>query len=268
MIQNEEIITGITGTTDHSSIPQFGTAEYSHVPGSETCEICSVQISTVYYRFNSQNAAKMVCEECSARIRAEQKVDSNPLFARALIFGIGGAILGMILYATVVIVTGWTIGYLALAVGWLVGRAMMMGSKGTGGRRYQIAAVLLTYVAISLYFIPTVIAYNLKHQSALHQQHGSTGNAGGQDASAQSDNDVDQTGEGNVSHSNKTQGVSSLFGWILALVGLGLISPFTALIDPAHGVINLVILFVGLSFAWRATQGQSFSVDGPYSVGG
>jgi hypothetical protein len=39
-------------------------------------------------------------------------------------------------------------------VGYIVGKAIVMGSKGQGGRRYQIAAVALTYVAVSLSAVP------------------------------------------------------------------------------------------------------------------
>ena len=78
--------------------------------------------------------------------------------------------LGLILYATVVIVTGWSIGYLALAVGWLVAKGIMKGSNGMGGRRYQIAAVLLTYASISMAAIPIGLAYFAKHREATPTQ--------------------------------------------------------------------------------------------------
>jgi predicted outer membrane lipoprotein len=57
-----------------------------------------------------------------------------------MIFGVGGAILGLILYSAFGIITGLEIGYLPLAVGYIVGKAVGMGSGGVGGRRYQIAA--------------------------------------------------------------------------------------------------------------------------------
>ena len=49
----------------------------------------------------------------------------------------GAAILGAILYFAVTAITGYEIGLVAIAVGWLVGRAIQ---KGTGGRpiRFRI----------------------------------------------------------------------------------------------------------------------------------
>jgi hypothetical protein len=58
-------------------------------------------------------------------------------------FGIGGAVLGMILYAAFGILTGLVIGYVALGVGYIVAKAITMGSKGVGGQPYQIAAAVL-----------------------------------------------------------------------------------------------------------------------------
>ena len=45
--------------------------------------------------------------------------DSHALFVRGLLFGVGGALLGLILYATVIISTHLEIGYVSLAVGYI-----------------------------------------------------------------------------------------------------------------------------------------------------
>ena len=44
--------------------------------------------------------------------------------------------------------TGYEIGLIAVAVGWLVGGAVRLGSKGLGGKPFQALAVALTYLAI------------------------------------------------------------------------------------------------------------------------
>lgn len=48
---------------------------------------------------------------------------------------------------------------------------------------------------------------------------------------------------------------------VLTLIGLA--SPFLELADPAHGLIGLVILFVGLRIAWRLTAGRPIDIVGP-----
>ena len=78
----------------------------------------------------------MACEGCAQQLERQLPKDSHAAYVQGMLFGIGAAILGMALYAGFTIVTGFYIGYVSLAVGWLVGKAMMLGSKGVGGRRY------------------------------------------------------------------------------------------------------------------------------------
>jgi hypothetical protein len=97
--------------------------------------------------------------------------DTHAAFVRGLTFGIGGAVLGLIIYAAFGIITGLMLGYISLAVGYIVGKAIKMGSKGIGGRRYQIAAVLLTYIAVSMAAVPIGISQIVKHnQKVRHAQ--------------------------------------------------------------------------------------------------
>ena len=100
----------------------------------------------------------MACENCVRQVEARFPKDSHAAYVRGLFFGLGAAIVGMILYAGFTIVTGIYLGYVSLAVGWLVGKGIMLGSKGIGGRRYQIAAVILTYAAVSIAFVPIAIS--------------------------------------------------------------------------------------------------------------
>jgi hypothetical protein len=48
----------------------------------------------------------------------------------------------------------------------------------------------------------------------------------------------------------------------------GLASPFLELQSPGSGILGLVILFVGLSIAYRMTKARRLSVDGPFNVTG
>jgi len=75
-------------------------------------------------------------------------------FPRALLMGIIGAAIGCAIYSGFVIITKFEIGIMSLAVGFIVAKLMMIGSKGIGGTQYQITAALLTYLAVSLSFIP------------------------------------------------------------------------------------------------------------------
>jgi hypothetical protein len=58
----------------------------------------------------------------------------------------------------------------------------------------------------------------------------------------------------------------NLGSFALKLLMLGLASPFLELEDPLHGLIGLVILFVGLRIAFQLTAARPLDVDGPYRV--
>jgi hypothetical protein len=130
------------------STPQFNTAEYS--AAGEVCKSCKQPLSGDYYRLNGM----MACASCTQQVRQQMPVDTEPAFLKAIAFGIGAAILGCVFYAGFTIVTNIYIGVVSLAVGWLIGKAMKMGSGGIGGKRYQIAAAVLTYMAVSMAEVP------------------------------------------------------------------------------------------------------------------
>jgi hypothetical protein len=180
----------------------------------------------------------LICANCAQRVKDQMPKDTHRAFVRGILFGIGGAILGLGLYVVFALATGLMIGFVSLAVGLIVGKAIIMGSGGAGGRRYQVAAVLLTYAAVSLAAVPIAISQNMKQRSA--QQHSQT-------------KDSATVGEPKMS---PIKAVGTL-----ALVGLA--SPFLELADPVHGLIGLVILFVGIRIAWKITAGTRVNIIGP-----
>ena len=185
-------------------------------------------------------------------LERRQPADSHAGYVRGMLFGVGAAIVGMAGYAGFTILTGLYIGYVSLAVGWLVGKAIMLGSKGIGGRRYQIAAVILTYAAVSIAAVPIAISYHLKAKSQSESV---------QPQQQQSNADAEN------SQPDKTQPKPQLsFGAaILQLLVIGLASPFLELQDPFHGIIGLVILMVGIRIAWQITAGsRRANIQGPY----
>jgi hypothetical protein len=178
--------------------------------------------------------------------------DTHSTFVRGLVFGLIGAFLGFVLYSAVGIITGLGIGYVSLAVGYIVGRAVLFGSAGMGGRRYQILAALLTYGAVTLSAIPIGISIMMKEKPApaVTQQ-------------------VSATPE-NATNTATSQAELTPLGFVLAILvfaGLGLVSPLLGMMEnPISGLISLVILFVGLRIAWTMTAGNSVKIMGPYNA--
>jgi hypothetical protein len=217
-------------------VPQFTTAEYSGTTAGLACKSCALPVSGAYYQVNGA----ITCAKCVERIKDKLLKDSHAYFSRGILFGIGGAILGFAIYVGFALATGLMIGYVSLAVGYIVGKAIVMGSAGRGGRRYQIAAVLLTYMAVSLAAVPIVISQMRQHRA---QQQAQAGNAAAVNPPKFS--------------------VAKALG-VLVLVGLA--SPLLALSNPLQGIIGLIILFVGIRIAWKMTAAAPTRILGPLSA--
>jgi hypothetical protein len=227
------VISSRNGGNMSNGVPQFARAEYSAGAGEPACKSCGQPIRGAYYQVNGA----VTCSNCAQLVKDQILRDSHSSLARGVLFGIGGAILGLVLYVAVALTTGLIIGFVSLAVGYIVGKAVVMGSGGLGGRRYQIAAVLLTYMAVSLAAVPIAISQQMKQRSA--QQHAQ------------------------VSGSATANAPMSPAKALATLALLGLASPFLALADPAHGIIGLIILFVGVRIAWRIATGRPVTILGP-----
>ncbi len=228
--------------------PQFTTAEYSGSSGGDRCVSCNQPLTARYYRVNT----RMACEGCVQELERRQPADSHAGYVRGMLFGVGAAIVGMAGYAGFTILTGLYIGYVSLAVGWLVGKAIMLGSKGIGGRRYQVAAVILTYAAVSLAAVPIALSYHPKatsHSESVQPQQ------------QQSDADAENSQPDQTQPKPQLSFGAAILQWLV----IGLASPFLELQDPFHGIIGLVILMVGIRIAWQITAGsRRANIQGPY----
>lgn len=146
-------------------------------------------------------------------------------FGLALVFGLGGAVAGALLYAAFIEITNIQIGYLSIAIAFLVAKGMMIGSKGRGGFQYQITAILMTCVAVAV-------------GNALMLYW-----------------DVSKTRAIALSAHNLFALLS--FGFQEPFLEFK-DSPFGAL-------LGLFILFIGLRAAWRMTSGDPNAVRHPFS---
>jgi len=249
--------------------PQFGTAEYKGAAGGETCRACKQTITGEYYRVNGVQA----CAACVGKVKEQMPKDTHAAFVRGMLFGVGGAIAGLIVYSVFGIVTGIVIGYVSLAVGWLVGKAIRAGSKGVGGRRYQIVAVAFTYAAVSMSAIPMGIAQYVKEKKSKENVV-VTSPQGNADSSAAAPGDGTTGGKTGGKTSEPAANAAaaepkkkfSIGAAIGALVFAGLASPFLELGNEPGGIIGLVILFVGMNIAWKLTAAPKLDIVGPFKA--
>ena len=239
-----------------TNLPSFDKAQYTFAPASspDQCTLCQQPIAASYYRINGN----MACGPCATQATPTLPADSHAAFSRAILFGIGAAIVGMIGYALFEIATGIIIGYLAIGVGYLVGKAMKRGSNNRGGRRYQIAAALLTYASVSMAAIPVAIHSYKNHKSAQ------TAPAPTNATSQQFPFPAETASKPAPQPQHAGIGMA-----LLTLAGIGLASPFLELADGFGGIIGLFILFIGIRAAWSLTAGTDSStpdISGPYNA--
>lgn len=182
--------------------------------------------------------------------------DSHKAFSRALLFGIGAAIVGCIGYALFEILTGIVLGWIALLVGLFVGRAMKAGSRGLGGRRYQITAALLTYAAVAVAFVP-VAWHEMGTKENAHS-------AAVQQAQAEHPYPGDTSAPSQPPAKHAT-GFGGFLIAIATLLGLGLVSPFLMFTGSVpQALLNLFIIFIGVQMAWKHMASPPAQVQGPF----
>ena len=257
--------------TLNNPTPQFGTAEYAGSPSTDHCQYCHQPVPGTYYRINDS----MACAACAERARGELAKDTHSAYVRGLLFGIGAAIIGMILYATFAITTGIIIGYVSLAVGWLVGQAITKGSGGVGGRRYQITAALLTYAAVSIAAVPIWIHYAREHKMADQQKLTEKQKTALEQRRLESEfGQPHQAPDPRESTAPPAEPPAqagpkrSFAGAIGQLLLIGIASPFLEVWEggPTIGwAIGIVILIVGIRIAWRLTAARPLAVFGPFN---
>ena len=144
----------------------------------------------------------------------------------SILLGLVGAAVGAVVYAGFIGITHIQIGYLSIGVAYLIAKAMLIGSKGRGGREFQITAIVLTCLSVAA-GNAMLMAWNL-HQQGLNMP------------------------------------LSLRVLWIL--LKYGLTEPFLEFQDsPVGALLGLFILFIGLRAAWRMTSGEPGAAQHPFS---
>ena len=216
----------------------------TEAPADRTCAACKQLISGEHYQVQNH----VICGSCAAKIRAGQQSPKTVPLLRPILYGIGAAVAGSILYA-IPLAMGFQIGIVALLVGWMVGKAIRYGSYGVGGRPQQILALALTYFAISTSFIPATLFVGAKRGIEARSEF-----------KTQSAPPMIQ---GQVTTTRQTISPGKAIAGLLAFM---VISPFLELKgSPIGGLISLFILFIGLQRAWALTARHEIIVTGPYT---
>jgi len=213
------------------------------------CGACQSAIPDAYFDVNGTT----VCGSCRDEIARQAETPRGMgTFALASLFGIGAAVAGAALYYAVIAITNFEIGLVAIAIGYMVGFAVRKGAGGGGGRRFQVVAILLTYWAVGLAYVPLAFKDSPASRRAQPQAE-QAGAAVAEPAEASRDD-----GEG------RRIG----FGFAAAmLLGFTFVLPVLAIAGSMpSGLISAAIIAFGMHQAWRMTGAPQLVVTGPYQI--
>jgi len=249
--------------SDNSDDLQFEHAE-SDVGASESlvCALSGEPIDGEYFLANG--------EPVSAASKAQLEGDLGDAsggggrFAKAVVFGAIAAAIGAGIYFAVTYFTGYELGLIAIVVGFLVGKAVSIGSNGRGGLKYQLVAVGFTYLAIVSSYVPMVImelADDPEYaESGESQATTGAASAGAEAAEEQGSDSAPQAALSADEASDEPLGIVGA----LTLIGLLLALPFLA---GFENIIGLVIIGIGLWQAWKMNARAEIVFEGPYQTG-
>lgn len=229
---------------------QFNRAEPLQGQGELTCAACRRSISDTYFEVNGQ----VVCGACRNILQDQwQRGGSAGRFGKALGLGLLAAIACSIVWAIVLLTTKSEFGILAIVVGFVVGKAVNMGSNGRGGWRYQALAIFLTYTAIVSSYVP-VFVQAAREQAATQvaEQTATTDSvASPQAATVITADPAEKPGAGTI-----------VLGLVVIIVFL-YAAPFLAGIENA---IGLLIIGIAVYEAWKFNKKAELTITGPYQI--
>jgi hypothetical protein len=122
---------------------QFDKAEFASASAGKVCAVCKTPITDTYF----EAVGHVLCPTCAARFSGDE-LDPT-IVGRAALYGLGAAAVGALGWHLLSRALGeW--GFIAIGVGYLVGRAIRKGAGGRGGPLFQAFAVGLTYIAVAV----------------------------------------------------------------------------------------------------------------------
>jgi hypothetical protein len=217
-----------------------------------TCVSCRKAIFDQYFDVDGQS----VCESCRNDITEHVETPKGwNVIARAFLFGVVAAILGAVLYYAVIAITEFEIGLVAIAIGYMVGYGVRMGTRGRGGRRFQVIALVLTYWAVGLAYTPFLFS-GISEQGAPPQASTNTSAAVVGPVTPDGPDAADAPNERGL-----------LFA-LTALLGISFALPVLSVVSSMPGgLISAAIIAFGMHQAWRMTAVPQPVITGPYRIG-
>ena len=118
-----------------------------------TCQRCQAQlpegqeIQVRGRRWGDPNG--IFCSVCALAVEQQFQAETkNPDPVLALLAGLAAAVVGILIWYGLVVITNYHLGFVAIAIGWLIGIAVVLGAGRKRGPGLQATSVAITLVAL------------------------------------------------------------------------------------------------------------------------
>ncbi|HEY2901730.1 MAG TPA: hypothetical protein VGL59_14200 [Polyangia bacterium] len=253
------------GVSPETQPLQFETAEPVGASPAATaaalpCANCKQPMAGEYFEI----AGQTICTNCRQAVGAVLAVAaSKERFVLAAVYGAAAAVAGGFVWWAVRAATGYEIGLVAVAVGFLVGYAVRAGSQGRGGRRFQILALVLTYLGITLNYVPDVIKGLAAHDRAKSES-AAAGDAPAVDGQAAAGTGaLSKPDDSSGAHKKNQVGVLDLMLLFAVVIGIAASAPF---LGGASNIIGIFIIGFALWEAWKMNRSRVVTINGPFRI--
>lgn len=265
---------------------QFNVAEAadSQAPATavQSCAVCQQPIASTYYAVGET----ILCPACVERVNAP--APGNPLtrLLKATFFGLGAGLIGALIWYAIRRVTNYEIGLVAVLVGFMVGKAVHVGSNGKGGVGYQLLAIVLTYCCIAANYMPDIFQAVMQNKGEVVEVDGDAAAVAVEEpnalaegdapadpiAAAEADAAVDvgamaaEQGEPVAADEGPVGLGSRIVAWGLLAVFAFVMALALPFLEGAQNLIGLLIIGFALWEAWKFNARRKLPITGPYQI--
>jgi hypothetical protein len=239
--------------------------------GAPVCSMCSSAIRMYYYDVDGAT----VCSSCKQGVERAAGGKAGGGMMKALLFGLGAAAVGAFIYYAVMEYMNLEIGIVAILIGFMVGHAIRNAAPA-GGRRYQLLAAGLTYLAVAMAYAPFSVRgmFEARDEAIAADSAvvDSAGTATASDVAASASDDASAGGDASdASVGAETSGppaaVAIVLGVGAALLFVLALPVMVVFGTMPSGLISAAIIGFGIHQAWTMTRALQLSITGPFKVG-
>lgn len=248
------------------------TFDASAAPGAAACSRCGATLRGSYHMIGDS----MACAKCRYAAQSQQQGgDDGSAVVRAIGYGLAVAAAGALIDYAYALATGDDVPIVVILVAYAAGLAVRKASGGRGGRKFQVIAMVMAYIAMGAAFVPLAASSGRSVAQSIRSELIASSQARIDSITAANPEgaDLDSASEAAMTAARTTLRTAKDFkvslkqqaaALLVALFGAPI---FISLVSPIYG------LFVALALyrAWKRNAGDGSSpeqvtVSGPFRL--